>query len=175
MTTLLKTKPSRLRNIQMKHYSWVVALVLIVLPLLGSCNELAEWRDNQIKTSHDLVNANKLIPPDPPITIPSKIANQLPWKADFVAITYSAERGEVLITALAPEDTLITTKWMLTRLAQLGYDSGDNPSRILEGVEYTSDNATYGSLYVKVTMNVHEQCSVELRAYEVEDENHPSR
>ena len=105
-------KPNRAGLLDAVLSLGVLAFMLILLPLLTGCNELKDWRDSQIKMSHDMVNAGKLIPPDPPISIPSKITNQLPWHPEFVAMNFTAEHGDVFITALSPDDTLKTCKWM---------------------------------------------------------------
>lgn len=135
--------------------------LLLLLPWLASCNELKDWRDSQIRQSHSAASAGKLIAPAQPISIPASITKELPWDPGFVVVTFHESREGVAITALSPWDTLQTSKWMLTRLWHLGYDSGDNPSRILEGVEYASQAAKFPKLFVKVTMNTHEQCIVE--------------
>ena len=139
---------------------------MMVLPLLGSCNELKDWRDSQIKTSHDLVNAGKVSPPATPINVPSKITSQLPWNSGFIVTAYTLGDEDVEIAVISPDDTRETCKWMLGKLAELGYDSADNPSRMLEGVDYHSPKTLYPRLYVKVTMNVHDQCFIEFKGYE---------
>ena len=56
------------------------------------------------------------------------------------------------------------SQWLVGKLGALGYDSGDNASRFLEGATYQRQSGTYHSLYVKLSLNTAKQCTVEYRA-----------
>ena len=139
-----------------------LGLLLVVCALSVACNELKDWRNSQIQQSHSAASAGKLAAPAQVINVPTSLTNKLPWDPRFEVVSYSDTGGQFTLTAISPWNTLQTTKWMLTKLSQLGYDSGDNPSRILEGVEYSNPSAKISRLFVKVTLNTHKQCSIEL-------------
>ena len=140
---------------------------LLVLFSLSACDMLANWRDNQVQSSHTYAQqGGHVLPPATPITIPQSIARDLPVDPSFTYTLYTDSGGNIFIDAISAWDTLTTTQWMIGKLAQLGYDSGDNASRILEGVDYSgSKNTEYDRIHVKVTLNGSDQCVLEIRGY----------
>ena len=125
-----------------------------LLLCLPGCQELADWRDAQIKTSHEIGEGSKITVPDPPIQIPDKLYGELPLEAEFTILSYNSngQSKDVTLAALINQELSDASMWLLTKMAKLGYQSSDNASRILEGVTYTptGSNARYSSIYVKL-------------------------
>jgi hypothetical protein len=138
--------------------------ILLCLVQLTGCNLLAKWRDSQIQTSHTAAQqGGPVLPPATPITIPSGVLATLPLDQSFTFTDYSKQGDDVIVKAISAWDAATTANWMLARLAQLGYDSGDNPSRILEGCDYLGNSESkYKSIRVKVTLNSSDQCLVQI-------------
>ena len=156
------------------HASWLVRW-LVVAALLGNlgsslcgCDLLAGWRDSQVRQSSAAATAGKVVPPQQPVKIPKNLERALPVPEGATVVSFLDGGGVASIHLISPVDTLETCNWMLGRLQQLGYDSGDNPSRVLEGVEFHNARARYPRLYVEVSLNTHDQCTIELQAYENE-------
>lgn len=141
----------------------VFALIACLVLLVG-CNELAKWRASQIQTSHTAAQqGGPVVPPATPVTIPGSVLATLPIDESFTFTEYSRQGDTIHIKAISPWDAATTANWMLSRLAELGYDSGDNPSRILEGCDYMgSEKTEYKSIRVKVDLNSSDQCLVEI-------------
>gem|GEM_PF-2744059 len=125
---------------------------------------MAEWRDSQIETSHELAAGDRVEPPATPISVPRKVSEALPLNQSFAVLEYTSAAGQtdVQLTALSSWDVEQTTLWMLGELDRLGYTTDDNPSRILEGVEYAGGGDGFAILRVQVTSNSAGQCIVHL-------------
>jgi hypothetical protein len=130
---------------------------------LPSCNYANKWKNSQIAESHAIAQGSKIAPPATPPAEAKDLAEDLPVDAAWQVYDYS-EAGDTtsakLISSVGAEQT---TEYIDSRLHSMGYDSGDNLSRILEGVTY-SGRGKYSSIYVKVDMNTADQVTVELRA-----------
>lgn len=138
-----------------------------VLVLTGGCPDLAEWRDSNVQSMHEAAQSSRIEPPSPPIRLPAKVQENLPIAQSWTIIsqvTSPADKGETVV-ALAGDDPADVAQWMVAELMRRGYMSHDNPSRILEGVEYEHDDAYYRRLYVHVTMNSAGQCVVTLTGW----------
>ena len=144
--------------------AFVSALMIFVV----SCNEIAEWRDRQIQQSHTAAQqGGPVLPPAVPITVPGNVLESLPVNDSFTFTHYTKHGNIVELKAISPWDTATTSNWMLARLAELGYESGDNPSRILEGCDYFGGSETvYSSIWAKVDLNSADQCLVEIETRE---------
>jgi hypothetical protein len=94
------------------------------------------------------------------------VLNNIPLPDNSTVTQYSDMGDCHYIAVNSPEDALQTCKMMIVGLGQRGYDSGDNPSRILEGVEFNNQRARFPRLYVKVGISGGDQCTIEIRAYE---------
>lgn len=142
--------------------SLVIALLLAGGALASGCPQMAEWRDSQIETSHELAAGDRVEPPATPISVPRKVSEALPLNQSFVVLEYTSAGGQtdVYLTALSSWDVEQTTLWMLGELGRLGYTTDDNPSRILEGVEYAGQGDSFTILRVEVTSNNAGQCIV---------------
>jgi hypothetical protein len=140
------------------------AATIAVLLLTSSCNEAKQWRDSQVAQSHQIAQGSKVTPPAAPITVPDSVRRELPLDDSFTVLSYSETGSNVTLTALSPWEAEKTALWLVGKLGELGYDSGDNASRVLEGAEYHRDRGTYRTLYVKLSLNTAEQCTVEYRA-----------
>jgi hypothetical protein len=143
-----------------------------VLLLASSCNEAKQWRDSQVAQSHQIAKGSTVTPPAIPIEVPSSVRRELPLDDSFTVLSYSGpgngggsppSQDAVLLTVLSPWGAEKTALWLVGKLGELGYDSGDNPSRVLEGTEFHRDRGTYRTLYAKLSLNTSEQCTVEYR------------
>jgi len=134
--------------------------------LCGGCPQMARWRDAQIAQSQQIAQGQKIAPPAQPISVPGSVREELPLDDSFVITEYSASAGnrEVTVAAISAWDTEQTATWMISKLREMGYDSGENPSEILNGVEYYNADRRYQRLTVKVTLNTADQCLVRLEA-----------
>lgn len=92
------------------------------------------------------------------------LARELPLDSTF---TLEAIRdlpgGAVEIRALSAWDTLRTSTFMLDSLSSLGYETADNPSRILEGVLYSKKSGKIQELFIQITLKNDKSCRVILR------------
>jgi len=156
----------------MRHAVLLIILLLAFCSLLASCNQLKHWRNGQIQQSRKIAQGSAVTPPAQPPSVPDSVREQLPLDASFTILSYSgggsgtapSTGGTVSLTALSAWDATATAQWLVAKLGALGYDSGDNPSRVLDGAEYHRDSGDYHTLYVKLSLNTAEQCTVELRA-----------
>jgi hypothetical protein len=141
---------------------------VVVLFTLCSCNILADWRDRQIKASHTAGRSLKPIePPAVPIVVPDNVLETLPADKSFTFLNYAKSGDKVSLKAISPWDAETTSLWMLARLKELGYDSGDNPSRILEGCDFFGEmGVRYDSIWTRVDLNAAEQCLIEIETRE---------
>jgi hypothetical protein len=146
---------------------WACGLGCLVLVAgLTGCNLLADWRDSQVSKSGAATSSGQVQPPAQPLSIPAGVASALPVPDNSTVVMYMEGGGATTISLISPWDTLATCNWMLGRLQELGYDSGDNPSRILEGVEYSNSRAKFPRVKVQVTLNTSDQCLIDIEAYD---------
>jgi hypothetical protein len=139
-------------------------LAILFAALLISCDQFDAWRDGQVAESKRIAKGSKIDPPAQPVSIPDSLRSELPLDGSFTVLTYSEQGGTASLTALSPWNAEKTALWLVQRLGELGYDSGDNASRVLEGATYSKGSGGYRSLYVKLGLNTSEQCTVEYRA-----------
>jgi hypothetical protein len=142
----------------------VLLLLLLAILLAASCDQLASWRDGQVAESKRIAKGSQIDPPAQPPSVPDSVRRELPLDGSFTVLTYTEQGGTASLTALSPWDAEKTALWLVGKLGELGYDSGDNASRVLEGATYAKGSGTYRSLYVKLSLNTSEQCTVEYRA-----------
>jgi hypothetical protein len=136
------------------------ALAVVTLPI--SCDYAAKWRDVQVAESHELAQGDRITPPVSPPAEAEDLADDLPVEAAWPVLEYSESGGSVNAKLLSTRDAEQTTLFVDGRLRELGYESGDNLSRLLEGVTYRG-KGKYAEIYAKVNMNSSEQVTVELR------------
>jgi hypothetical protein len=130
------------------------------LALCCSCDEVGRWRDGQIATSNQLAKSGAIEPPEKPVEVPDSIRDDLPLGEQWTILSYADTGGKVSVRALTEDDTARVAFAMLGRLRELGYETDDNPSRILEGVIYSRKD---DKLYVRVELNSAEQSLITLR------------
>ena len=110
------------------------------------------------------MNSASPINPAATAKLSRSLERELPIDSGFsIENVTELQGGGVEITALSSKDTLNTTTQLLATLAQLGYETEDNASRILEGVSYSKQTGQVRSLFIKVTMDTEEQCRVFLK------------
>lgn len=145
--------------------SWLAAAAALLL-LAAGCPEFAQWRDAQVAQSQQIAKGQAVTPPAQPPSVPKSVRDELPLDDSFTITEYSAGAGnrEVTIAALSAWDTERTATWMISELGRRGYDSGENPSEILNGVDYYNPRAKYKRVKVQVTMNTADQCLVRIEA-----------
>ena len=138
---------------------------LLLLAAMSGCNKLATWRNQQVATSHQLAQGNKITPPSTPVQVPDDVRAELPLDPSFTTLSYSESGGEVRMSLLSAWDTTKTCEWLLTQMQQWGYEIGDNPSRILEGLDFTYEKAKYKRVRITVSLNTEDQTTVAIEAY----------
>jgi hypothetical protein len=148
----------------MKASRFALALACVLIGLAAGCNKLASWKNQQIQSSNQSAAGSKITPPAQPITVPSDVQAALPLDPAFTILSYSDTGGTVSLTALSQKETTATCEWFLTEMARRGYGSEDNASRILEGLEFISEQAAYKRVWVKVSMNSSDQTTIEIKA-----------
>jgi len=159
------TSPAlRLYTLTMHRATFLIVVLLAACSLLSACNELKQWRNSQIQQSHKIAQGSSITPPAQPISVPDGVRKELPLDDSFTILSYSDSGDTVNLSALSAWDATTTAQWLVARLSELGYDSGDNPSRILEGVEYRRERGDFTALYIKLSLNTSDQCTVEYRA-----------
>jgi len=145
------------------------SLVLVAgLLLLAGCPQAAAWRDAQIAQSKSIAKGDAVDIPQQPVVVPKKVAAELPLHDSFIITEYTATGGadSVTVCALSPWDTEQTAMWMLAELGKLKYQTDENPSELLNGMECYSSDRKYGNLMATVTLNNSGQCLVRLEAGE---------
>ncbi|MDQ3022822.1 MAG: hypothetical protein M3R04_00330 [bacterium] len=133
-----------------------------LLLLLVGCNYANKWKNQQVATSHSIAAGN---PVTPPATAPAKakdLADDLPVDPAWQVYEYAENGSTVSVKLLSTNGAEGTTLWLDARLREMGYESGDNISRLLEGVTY-SGKGKYENIFVKIGMNNDDQVTVELR------------
>lgn len=148
--------------------SWTVLAAAALLLLAAGCPQAARWRDAQIAQSQRLAQGQRVTPPAQPISIPKAVREELPLDDSFTITEFSGSAGNraVTVAGLSAWDTESTALWMIRKLGQLGYESDENPSEILNGAEYYHPKRRYRRLVVTVTMNTADQCILRLEASE---------
>ena len=140
----------------------VAALLLCVSVMLSAgCPQMAKWRDSQVAESHTLAQGDKVVPPVTPPAKASDLAGNLPVDPSWLVYEYSDKDG-VDVKLISTAGAEKTTEWIDGKLHEMGYDSGDNMSRLLDGVSY-SGKGKYSSIWIKVDMNSSDQVLVEER------------
>ncbi len=82
--------------------------------------------------------------------VPNKIKKHFDFPAEFTIIELDETRTTVrLVYVVNPPRTQEIAQMIIADLETRGYQSGDNPSRILEGVTFTGGE--FREVYVKVT------------------------
>jgi len=144
------------------------ALAALLLPLATGCPQAARWRDAQIAQSQQIAQGQTVTPPAQPISVAADVRAELPLDDSFVITEYSATPGnrEVTLAAISAWNIETTALWLTQELQRLDYESGENPSEILNGVEYLNSERRYQRLVVKATLNTADQCLVRLEAAE---------
>jgi hypothetical protein len=93
------------------------------------------------------------------------IARELPLDSTFTIESVAEQQGgAVEITAVSAWDTLRTSTYILDSLAKLGYETGDNASRILEGTVYTKPNGKIAEIDIRITLEKDDSCRVMIEA-----------
>lgn len=149
-----------------------ILLLVAVLSVVAicSCQKLEGWRNKQIQQIHQGASSNnRLTPPTQPIEIPEKDLGDFPADPSFVIVVYSTLGNTTDFQAISGWDAEQTVIWYHTKLNQLGYDSGDNISRILDGATYfpqqdVRPSPAFDEIYVKVSMNTSDQVVIEVKA-----------
>jgi len=138
-----------------------VALILPLVLLLSSCPWAAKFRDQQVAESHKYAEGDRITPPVSPPAKAEDLADDLPVDKTWPVLEYSENNGTVTTKLLSTSTSEQTIQWVDGRLHEMGYESSDNISRMLEGVTYTG-KGKYTSIQVKVDMNSSEQVTVAL-------------
>ena len=137
---------------------WHALWVLTFAGLLCGCPQLKEWRDNQIQTSHNLAaSAQPVQPPAQPVQLPSDIEAAIPLDPAFTVLVYSQIGDVHNASLLSVWGTQQTIEWLLSEMTARGYSLTDNPSRILEGVDFENAQAKYRTINIKVEENSAQQ------------------
>jgi len=129
---------------------------------LASCKFASQWRDQQVAESHRLAQGDRITPPVSPPAKAADLAADLPVDAGWPVLEYSAGGRSVSAKLLSTQGAEQTTQWVDARMRAMGYDSGDNMSRLLEGATY-SGKGKYAQIWAKVSMNSSEQVTLELK------------
>jgi hypothetical protein len=136
-----------------------------VVTLLTSCPWAAKFRDQQIAESHSLAQGDRITPPVSPPARAEEFEDDLPVDKTWPVLEYKEEIHSIHLKLLSNATAEQTITWIDGRLRQMGYQSGDNMSRMLEGVAYAG-KGKYSQIHVKVDMNSSEQVTVDLNGTE---------
>lgn len=137
--------------------AWSAVMACMLMLAASGCNELRSWRDSQIQTSHSLASNNAVQAPAQPVSIPSDVERELPIDSSFTALAYSNIGGAHHCEFISAWGAEQTAEWLLAKMSERGYALEDNPSRILEGVEFQNTRAKFPVIKIKVTQNMAEQ------------------
>jgi len=151
-----------------------IAVITGSLLLACGCPKLAQWRDSNMKAMQDVAKGSRIDAPNPPVQLPADVQDNLPIDPSWITVSHmhSATDKCDTVVSLAGDDLEITAQWMVVELMRREYASHDNPSRILEGVEYEFESAElnkeayYQRLFVHVTMNTAGQVVVTLTGWQ---------
>ena len=138
-----------------------VAATLACVTLLTSCPWAAKFRDQQVAESHRLAQGDRITPP---VSAPAKaedFEDDLPIDKTWPVLEYKRDSAGVHLKLLSTANAEQTVVWVDGRLRQMGYESGDNMSRLLEGVTYAG-KGKYSQIHVKVDLNGSEQVTVDI-------------
>ena len=145
---------------------FVLGLALMTLTLLTyGCDKVERWRDSQVRTSSELARGSEVTPPAQAVEVPDSVREDLPLREEWTILSYSEADGVHSVEALVESDPAAVSQDLHGRLAELGYATADNFSRILEGATYFGPG-DFKSVFVRVTLNTSEQTLVTLRAAE---------
>lgn len=144
----------------------MICIVLMPIVLVAGCDVLESWRDGQVDKSKQAAQAGAVALPAQPLVVPGEVYDSLPLDGSQQIVSYqpSSSMDEVELTALSAWSVEETCMWMLGRMQQDGYHTDDNPSRILEGLEFFAADKAYSSIVIKVTMNTADQCLITIVA-----------
>ena len=145
--------------------SRLLLLGALILLAAAGCSKLAGWRNQQVATSHQLAQGNAITPPATPIALPDDVKAALPLDPSFTTLSYSETGGQVSISLLSAWETAKTCEWLLTQMEARGYYGEDNPSRILEGLDFTAEKAKYKRVRITVSLNTEDQTTIKIEAY----------
>jgi hypothetical protein len=133
------------------------------LLLLCACPQLKAWRDSQIQQSHNIASNSALVqPPATPVQVPSEVSSNLPLDSSFTALAYSSSGGTHTLQLLSAWPTEQAAEWFITQMQARGYTLADNPSRILEGVDFENQQSKYPVVNIKVELNTAGQTTITL-------------
>lgn len=149
-------------------------VIVCALLLACGCPKLAQWRDSNVKAMQDAAKGSRIDAPSPAVQLPTEVQDNLPIDPSWIIVSHAnsaADKSDAVV-ALAGDDLEITAQWMVVEMMRREYASHDNPSRILEGVEYGFESAElnkeayYQRLFVHVTMNNAGQVVVTLTGWQ---------
>jgi hypothetical protein len=123
----------------------VAFLSFIAVVLLAGCPEAAR-ESGDTSGDAEVVGAAQT----EKLEIPNKVKKRLDFPAEYTITELDETRTTVyLVYVVNPPRTEEIAQMIIADLETRGYGSGDNPSRILEGVTFTGGELR--EVYVKVT------------------------
>lgn len=128
--------------------------------LLGGCNKGAKGTTQAPGT-----------PPQPAHgaaelgSIPADVAKHLPLDANWEIKTFSEDKTAYFITAQSDAGAMETSAFLLKWLGEGGYENADNPSRILEGTEFTGGRGRFKRVFIKSSLDADSRSIIEITAY----------
>ncbi len=137
-------------------------LILLAMLLLAGCNKGSKAGAQSTapgstpQPSHDAVAAS---------TISEDLYKQLPLDPAWEVKTFTEDDSAYFITAIAGTGAMETAGYLLKWLSENGYENADNPSRILEGTEFTGGNKRFKRIFAKASLDAESKCVVEVTAY----------
>ncbi len=124
-------------------------LLLTVLFFLVSCPTIKTNSDNPTSASQN-VASDASDNPEIKYSMPKKLLKSMDFPAEYSIVELIDERDRArVVYVVKPPRTQEIAQLHLTDLQTRGYNCGDNPSRILEGVEFTGGE--WRRIYIKVT------------------------
>jgi hypothetical protein len=161
------SRPGQGHRLQVRLVYFAGGIIALALLLPGgSCNQLRDWRNQQVQTSHNLAASPKVSAPATPVALPSDVERNLPVDATFTVLAYTGSGKEQHCQFLSSWDTQRTIEWLLGAMDARGYTLDDNPSRILEGVAFQNPQAEYPVIKIKVEENLAEQTLITMDSSE---------
>jgi hypothetical protein len=137
-------------------------IIIMLLLLATGCDEAKTFKQQQIKASNTIAQGSAITPPATPPARAEDLADDLPVDLAWTVLEYNDNGGQVTAKLLSTSSAEATTLFVHGWLEQRGYDSGDNLSRLLDGVTYTGQGK-YKRIYAKVGLNTADEVTVELR------------
>jgi hypothetical protein len=144
--------------------AWLIAPLALTL-LLTACPWAAKFRDQQVATSHQLAQGDRITPPLNPPARAEEFEDVLPVDKTWPVLEYTQNPGDIHLRLLSTATAEQTVTWVDSRLQTMGYASSDNLSRMLEGATYVG-KGKYSQIYVKVDLNSSEQVTVDIKGTE---------